>query len=258
MLLNLEDLKNNRFMDLADNKVKGFAYKYTSKPVLNENGEELRDSNGEVLMDTVKEVEDLEFSDNIMYIQDDGVLPHRYVDSEGNEMVTNYVKDAFLVKYLNGDSDAYYVAFNRPRVKNNTIIWGTSVENYITSRECEDWDTLKQITVAKSTFNSNINLSNEVFATMDEFIAAEKDINLTYIVGDKYEVYFDGSAKDSLDYSDNDYNDWFIRVMRNENGAYVKDGDFIMGYLLSDFMQNRDNIESDVSNVDNRLDVFNK
>ena len=258
MLLNLNDLTSGRYKELKDNKVSGFSYKITSNPVLNENGEPIRDDEGSVLLDTVKTIEDLEFSDNLMFIQGDGVLEHSYIDSEGNEKVTNYVNDAFLVKYLNNGEDAYYVAFNRPRVKNNTIIGGTSVDNYIASKTCEDWDTFKQISVAKSTFNSNVNLSTEEFETMDDFINAEKDINLTYIVGNKYEVFFDGSNEDSLDYSEDDYNDWFVRVMRNEYGAYTKDGDFIMGYLLSDFINNKDSIESDVDNIENRINIYNK
>lgn len=258
MILNLDDLKNGRYMEFTDNKVSGFSYQITSNVVLNGDGEEVKDEEGNVLYDTVKTKVDLEFDDNLMFIQDDGVFEHSYVDSDGNEKVTNYVKDAFLVRYLNNGENAYYVAFNRPRVKNNAIVGGTSVDNYIASKNCEDWDTFNKISVAKSAFNTNVNLSTEEFKNMDDFINAEKDISLTYIVGNKYEVYFDGSDKESLDYSEDDYNDWFVRVMRNEHGAYVKDGDFIMGYLLSDFINNIDSIESDVDDIANRINIYNK
>lgn len=231
MLISLKEVLNGNYIGLGGQEVEGFKIVENKVVTINDDGDES--------LETVLEKEVVLVKDNSVNIEGE---------------------NAFIVKYKHLDNeDNYYVAYPKPRVKDNTIVMGQDITDFIlTQKADENGEDEIVLPFAKSSFNGNVNNVDITFDTMDDFLSAEKDINSTYIVGNKYEVYFDGNVEDSEDYCEKDYNDWFVHVMYNSNGHYTKDGLFILGYLLQDFMANRGTIEEDVASMYNRVDLYSK
>lgn len=252
----LNDVLNGLYKELDFNKeIEGYKSKTEKVLLKDENGENILDEEGLCFYTEKIVKEPVMLRDNVVSIIEDGMYSVIY-KKEDEDLTVNYFNRSNLIKYVgdNGE-DAYYVSYTIPRVRGNRIISGELIDSYILNKHQNN-----DAYVCKSNFNSNINQSDVLIDNMNDFISFEgKDENLTYIVGDVYEVYFDGNMDvNSKDYNENDYNDWFVRVMRNDTGAYVEDGDIVMGYLLKDFIENKDYIESRVYDVNNRVNIYKK
>lgn len=251
MLISIKDVLDDKYVGLEGREVKGYKNVSEKVHILDNNGDILLNEEGKPEYETITKKVEVMLKDNFVNIKGE---------------------DAFIKSYVKADgTNGYYVAYGRPRKLGDSIIFAQDIDTYkenesLKALALKELESLKEndetiddeyisnemakyeIPVAKAFFSTNVNQSGIRFDTFEDFLNAEKDTNLVYIVKNMYEVYYEHNE---------DYNDWFVRVMLNNKGHFVDNGSYIMGYMLEDFLANKDEIEAKVENPLNREDIYN-